>query len=282
MSDGRSAKIHDPERYYSTGTTTMFASRADQRFSYCLYVPERRDNDPERYPLVVIQHGTGRTAGQYRDAMVDFCEERRCVVLAPLFPAGIITPGDLHNFKFIEFHDIRFDDVLLAIVDEVVEKFPVDGDRFLLHGFSGGGQFTHRFLYLRPDRLRAASIGAPGRITLLDESQRWWLGTADFAERFGVAPDIEAIRRVAVQMVVGEQDTETWEINNRGGTNWMDGLERTGNTRVERAGTLRDNFQRHGVAVRFDVVPGVAHNGILVLPAVRKFFGEVLAGTVRQ
>jgi len=78
-------------------------------------------------------------------------------------PGRIGDPEDLHNFKFIQYQDIRFDQVLLDIVDEVGERFNLDTDRFCLHGFSGGGQFTHRFLYLHPDRLAAASIGAPGR-----------------------------------------------------------------------------------------------------------------------
>lgn len=276
MPEASSAKVRDTSSFYATGATSVFAARVDQRFSYCLYVPGRRDGDPERYPLVVIQHGTGRTAGQYRDAMAGFCEEQRCVVLAPLFPAGIIDQDDLHNFKFIAYRDIRFDHVLLGIVDEVAEKFPVDGTTFMLHGFSGGGQFTHRFLYLHPDRLAAASIGAPGRLTLLDDSLPWWLGTGGFAEEFGTEIDLDAIRRVPVQMVVGENDVETWEINNPGESNWMDGVEKTGSTRVERLRTLRDNFEAHGITVRFDLIPDMAHNGTLALPRVGEFFADVM------
>lgn len=270
-------EVRDPKLFYETGKTTFFASRTDQRFSFCLYVPHRRDGDPQRYPLVVVQHGTGRTAGQYRDALADFCEQQRCVVLAPLFPAGIVDADDLHNFKFIAYRDIRFDRLLLDIVDEAADRFPVDGSKFLLHGFSGGGQFTHRFLYLHPQRLAAASIGAPGRITLLDDSKRWWLGTGGFAQRFGADIDLDAIRRVPVQMVVGAADVETWEINNRGDSNWMDGVEETGSTRIERLQTLRRNFEEHGIQVRFDLMPDVGHQGRAVLPTVTDFFTDVLA-----
>jgi hypothetical protein len=113
------------------------------------------------------------------------------------------------------------------------------------------------------------SIGAPGRITQLDDSLPWWLGTADFEERFGIPIDLPALRRVPVQMVVGSQDTETWEINNVGGPNWMDGVEKTGRTRLERIETLRRNFEERGIEVRFDVVPGAAHRGTEVIPAVQ-------------
>jgi poly(3-hydroxybutyrate) depolymerase len=270
--DGR---VKDPTLFFYSGATPFFACQADQRVSYCLYVPPRRDGDPERFPLVVVQHGTARTAARYRDAFKPFCEENRCAVLTPLFPAGLGDPDDLHNFKFLAYGDIRFDELLLSIVDEATVKFPVIGDQFLMYGFSGGGQFAHRFLYLHPDRLSGIAIGAPGRITQLSDD-KWWLGTQGMREIFGVEPSIEAIRRVPVQMAVGSEDTETWEINNPGGSNWMDGVELTGSTRIERLRTLEANFKSHGIEVRFDVVPGIGHSGNGVRPIVEDFFAGLL------
>ena len=48
-------------------------------------------------------------------------------------------------------------------------------------GFSGGAQFAHRFLYIHPGRLRAVSLGAPGLVTMLDETRAWWVGTGGMA-----------------------------------------------------------------------------------------------------
>ncbi|SDS08897.1 PHB depolymerase family esterase [Microlunatus soli] len=270
-------KVKDTRNFYRTGATPLFACRSDQRFSYCLYVPHAHRDATEPLPLVVIMHGTGRMAPQYRDAFADFAEQHDCVVLAPLFPAGIDDPDDLHNFKFIEYHGIRFDLIMLDMVDEVSERYRVNGRRFLLHGFSGGGQFTHRMLYLHPDRLAAASIGAPGRITRLDPDTAWWLGTRDLGERFGRSVDTAAIREVPVQMIVGDQDVETWEINNPGDSNWMPGVEATGDTRIARLQTLQRDFEAHDIAVRFDLVPGIAHDGLGVLPTVQEFFTDVLS-----
>jgi poly(3-hydroxybutyrate) depolymerase len=260
--------------FWSRGRTPVFASTYDQRFGYCLYVPE---NLGPRAPLVVVQHGTERNFLLYRDRLAPFADEHGALVLAPLFPAGIDDPADLHNFKFLEYRGIRFDQVLLAMVEEVAQRYPVDPAQFYLHGFSGGGQFAHRFGYLHPDRLAGLSIGAPGRITRLDDTLPWWLGTADFEKRFGQAIDVDALRRVPVLMVVGEDDVETWEITNPGEPNWMDGAEKTGATRVERLRTLERDFVAHGVDVRFVVVPGVAHQASPVLPVVGEFFGELIA-----
>ena len=266
--------MHD---FYLTGPTPHIASARDPRFSYLMYVPERREGDPARYPLIVVQHGTGRTAEVYRDAFAPFAEKHRAVVLAPLFPAGIDDPDDLHNFKFIEYHGIRFDLLLLEMIEEAARRVPLHTEKFLLHGFSGGGQFTHRFLYLHPERLHAASVGAPGRMTLLDGTTRWWLGTADLEDRFGIKADPARIAQVSLQLVVGELDTEGWEINNPGDSNWLPGLEEQGATRIERLRTLQRNWAEHGITARLDLVPGVGHEGDRVLGPVMEFFGETLA-----
>ena len=129
-----------------------------------------------------------------------------------LFPAGIIDPGDLHNYKRILYKDIRYDHILLSMVQEAGENIGMVWDKFYLQGFSGGGQFVHRFFYLHPQHLKAVSIGAPGNVTLLDDDRPWWVGGGDFKEKFGWNPDLSAMRRVAVHMIVGEQDTDTWEI----------------------------------------------------------------------
>ncbi|GAA2210115.1 hypothetical protein GCM10009850_055740 [Nonomuraea monospora] len=270
--------VRHPTGFYSAGATTVFASRHDQRFSYCLYVPSAHAPGGEPLPLVVLQHGTGRRGPQYRDHFARWAEEHGCLVLAPLFPAGIgQDPEDLHNFKFLRYGDIRFDLALLAMVEEVGERFNVRTERFLLHGFSGGGQFVHRFAYLHPERLAGVSIGAPGRITYIDRDSPWWVGLLGFEEEFGRAPGVAELRDVPVQMVVGSADVETWEINNPGDSNWMEGADAFGVTRVERLMALRDNFEEHGIGVRFDVVPGVGHEPMLLLGPVKDFFAAILA-----
>jgi poly(3-hydroxybutyrate) depolymerase len=269
--------------YYQFGRTPFFASRDDQRFSYCLYVPRDYDEAGDRtYPLVVLVHGTERGAWTYRDEFAEFCEANGCVALAPLFPGGIGTPGELDGYKFIAHDGIRYDQVLLAIIDEVAATWRVDAGRFLLHGFSGGGHFTHRFLYLHPERLAAASIGAPGVVTLLDDTRDWWVGTADIAERFGAPIDLAALRAVPVQTVIGADDTETWEITIPSESpRWMPGADIQGPNRQDRIAALGASLARNGVAVRHDVVPGVAHDGYAVLGPVRAFFAGVLKGGPR-
>jgi predicted peptidase len=264
--------------YYDFGHTTFYASKFDQRFSYCLYVPQDYEEDGDKvYSLAVTVHGTGRSAMAYRDNFADFGDANDCIVLAPLFPAGIIEEGELSNYKLLKFHDIRFDLVLLSMVDEVKAKYRVDASRFLLYGFSGGGHFTHRFFYVHPERLLGASIGAPGVVTLLDPTRDWWVGVRNFAAQFGKPLDVEAMRRVAIHMVIGDQDKETWEITIKPEDEWwMEDANIAGANRIDRMMSLRESYERHGIQVRQDFVPGVTHDPPKVIGPVKAFFADVL------
>lgn len=268
-----------PLGYYDVGATPFFALQADQRVSYCLHVPKSlKDRDRSACRLIVAVHGTGRTATAYRDGFAELAERTGSIVLAPLFPVGLIEPGELSNFKRLKFHDMRFDLLLLAMIDEVTAKYGIEPRRLLLFGFSGGGQFVHRFYTLHPGRLAAVSIGAPGNVTLLDDSRDWWVGTRNLEAEFGVGLDLAAMRRVCVQMLVGAEDTETWEITIKpGDAAWMEGANDAGRTRIDRLATLKANYERHGIAVRHDLLPGLGHAGPSALEPVIEFFEQALA-----
>lgn len=265
--------------YYQLGRTAFFASRFDQRFSYCCYVPSSYDESAHtRYPLVVLIHGSRRNADILRDQFADFAEKHQCITLCPLFPCGIGEPGELHNYKRIAYQGIRYDHVLLSMVEEMAGLYRLNTQKFLLHGFSGGGQFAHRFLYLHPERLLGVSIGAPGAITLPDPSRPWWVGTGGMEQRFGKNLNVAAMRAVAVQMVVGADDLDTWEVTyTPKSADWMEGANDAGRTRVDRLHTLAHSFEALGISVRLDIVAGAAHTGHLLHSSVADFFAETLS-----
>lgn len=262
---------------YDLGPSTIFASRSDPRFSYCTYVPPRIDQARNPVELVVVVHGTGRSFVEYRDAFAEFARWNECIVLCPLFPVGVLGDGNRDGFKQLREGDIRYDEVLLDMVAEVGEKFALDVSRFALFGYSGGGQFVNRFTLLHPERLWAASIGAPGSVTLLDPDQDWWVGVRDVQARFGKAINLEALRTVAVHMVVGKADLETWEITHReGGKFYMPGANSAGRTRPERLESLRRSFEAAGVKVKLDMLSNVPHDGLKAVEAVQDFLADAL------
>jgi len=244
------------------GRTPLLASQFDQRFSYCLYVPSKGPRSGVDWPVVVAIHGTGRDVHDLREGLVALADNRQCVVVVPLFPGGIDHPNDLDNYKFIDFEEIRFDLVLISMLDEVAERFGAAVGKVFLHGFSGGAQFVHRFAYLHPERLAALSIGAPGRTTLLDQAALWPDGTADTVERFGIEVDLSALKEVPAQIVVGSADIDPGDLA-PGSTG--------GATRVERAERLAANWRANGISVQFDVVAGAGHDREANLPLALKF-----------
>ncbi|MBT0585168.1 hypothetical protein [Alteromonas oceanisediminis] len=264
--------------YYDWGTTPFFALQHDKRVSYCLFVPETYEEESDkRYELIVLIHGTERGASKYRDSFVDFANSYDCIVLAPLFPVGLCGPGELDNYKLIKQGDFRFDNLLLEMVNEVNAKYRLASEKFFLHGFSGGGHFTHRFFYLHPHRLHAISIGAPGVVTLLDTSLNWWTGVKDIEAQFGISIDWEQLKQVKVQMVVGDQDKQTWEITIPEDSSWwMTGANDAGATRIERLNALKASFEKHSIHCEFCLVPGIAHDGWAVLDDVKRFFANTL------
>jgi pimeloyl-ACP methyl ester carboxylesterase len=146
------------------------------------------------------------------------------------------------------------------MVREVAETTGCEGERFFLHGYSGGGQFVHRYLLLHPGRVRAASVGAPGAVTLLDEAQPWWGGTADVHERFGHPLDLAAVREVPVQLVVGSDDTDTRGLREQPPSRfWPSDQERRGAHRIARLQALQRSLQAIGTRTSFELMPGVGH-----------------------
>ncbi|MQT72817.1 alpha/beta hydrolase [Pseudomonas helleri] len=262
---------------YHLGATTVYSHTGDNRFAYTLYVPESIEDPDRPIDLVVSLHGSTRAMEIYRNGFAEFGRWNDCVILSPLFPVGVLGDGNGDGYKQIIEGDIRYDHVLLDMVASVARKYNRSFDTFALFGYSGGGQFTHRFCYLHPQRLWAASIGAPGSVTLLDADQDWWVGVRNFETRFGKPLDLQALRQVPVHMVVGEADLETWEITHReGGKHYMPGANGAGRTRPERLAALKASFEAAGVKVRFDVLPNVPHQGIKAMPAAQDFFAEVL------
>ena len=267
--------------YYDRGRTPFYSLQTEQRLCYCLYVPKGYAEDGEQaYPLIVLVHGTERGAAHYRDTYADFAERHQAIVLAPLFPCNLFGIGDTENYKLLAMGDIRFDLALLSMVDEVAARYRLASDRFMMHGFSGGGHFTHRFLYVHPDRLLAASIGAPGVVTLCDQALEYPLGLDGMDRFLDAAINPQSIGSVPVQCVVGDEDTDTWEITLDEGDSlfWVPGINDTGRTRIERLRSLAASLEAAGCHVRFDLVPGADHDEDKIAPSVMAFFETVLTG----
>ncbi len=248
------------------GKTPLSASAADQRFSSTLYIPMNYRDIVDPLPVLVAVHGTGRDVEGARDRFAAFAQEHGVAVLAPLFPAAIDDPNDIHNYKHVQYRGIRFDEILLSMLDEAAKRWRLDIRTILLAGFSGGGQFAHRFTLLHPTRVRAVSIGAPGRVTLFDQ-EPWPLGLGGVEQEFGLDIDLDAIGRVAFQVVVGELD-HAEELLAAAADDAREA--RAGTTRVQRSQRLAAELRDSGAMVDLEVVAGAAHDAAAMTAAMTR------------
>ena len=264
--------------YYDLGATTVYAASADPRFHYCLYVPPGYQAGASPAEILVVVHGSPRTFMDFRDQFADFAEAQQVVVICPLFPVGLGDDAKGDDYKYLSQGGIRYDEVLLGIVEDVRRRYALAAPRFGLFGFSGGAQFANRFLLLQPQHLWAASLGAPGSVTLVDDSQDWWVGTRDIAACFGRPLDRAALRQVPVQLLVGAEDLDGREITHReGGRFWMPGANQAGASRPERLETLRRSLVAAGLAVTHEVIAGAGHDAAPAIRHAKPYLAEQLA-----
>ncbi|KIW10848.1 hypothetical protein PV08_10147 [Exophiala spinifera] len=295
---------------FLTGSIPFRVSRAHPSVSYTLYIPPHAYNpDPSRsasddpvyslprLPLVVSVHGTGRRAEGCRDSFKEFADKHHVAILAPLFPAGITSAIDLDSYKLLRTaQNFNSDQILLSIIDdEIAAVWPgISTSTFSLVGFSGGGQFALRMLYIHPERLQAVSVGAPGRPTFLDTSESWPNGIRDVQDVFGPGAkvDIDAIRAVpAIQLLVGSEDDfihggeefmafiaqfRASLSTSKGGSSHRSvaadpQLSPMREGRLTGLTKLRDSWKELGIVSRFEIVPGVAHESQKVISTVLDF-----------
>ncbi|THZ12516.1 hypothetical protein D6C90_10373 [Aureobasidium pullulans] len=291
------------EAAFMIGHVPQMALQSNPRVSYSLYVPPgpykslaaNEEDNTAKLPLLVNIHGTRRNLSAIYGDLKTFADSTPCAILQPLFPAGIEGPNDLDSYKKLKSKTLRSDLALLSMLDEVATRWPhIDTTKIFLMGFSGGGQFAQRFLYTHPERLSAVSIGAPGKVTLLDEFLKWPQGVDDIIEIFGRQIKLDSVEAVNIHLVVGSKDTTA-----HGGKDfkkWQGGkkvksedaasgeeVALTGNIESSkgqgRLGTLQ-HLQEHwkidNIQSRLDIVDGVGHSADSVRSCVLDYLRPLM------
>jgi len=239
--------------------------RADPRVGYVLVM---QDAHPSQ-GLVVAIHDSTRELQPFVGSFAPWAGEHGLALLMPYFPPGVRGDDYADGYKFLLEGEIRYDALLNDMVDEAAAEAGFPAASFFLHGYSGGGQFVHRYLLLHPERVLAASIGAPGEVTLLDDDLDWWAGVRDAKSLFGQAVQPAAIRRMPIQLLVGERDTNAQGLAVQAPSRFWDSDERrAGAHRIDRLRTLEACLRSAGATPWFELMPGVAH-GDGPEPAIR-------------
>ena len=131
---GAEAAAARARAFYDYGQTAIFASSVDPRFHMLLYVPPS-GAEGRKLDLLVAMHGTGRTSAiDFRDGFSEFGLYNDCAILCPIFPINVLGDGERSGYKYLIEGDIRYDEIVLAMVEEIAAKYGQDWSKFGLFG----------------------------------------------------------------------------------------------------------------------------------------------------
>jgi len=113
-----------------------------------LFLPAGFRNDGHtRYPLVLFLHGSGEAGDDIEQVKVS--GPPKLAAAGRAYPFILASPQARNRVE-------RFDPLVLdALLDELLERLPIDQDRIYLTGLSMGGMWSYGWASLRPERFAA-------------------------------------------------------------------------------------------------------------------------------
>lgn len=212
-------------------------------------------------PVLLTIHGSDRDVQGCIDGFAPLADQLDLNLLAPLFPD---VPGDrvaADSYKFLVGggHDqlANMDAALLAFC----QMTDAARDRTLLFGFSGGAQFAHRYAYFRARTLAGLIVAAPGNVTLPNRQETWWAGLDKAVETIGEAPDLKALQKVPIAVLVGAKDLAKGLVDRPEQDPYGHRASAlAGPTRLARARCLHTAYLQAGLNSQFATIPDTGHN----------------------
>lgn len=156
-------------------------------------------------PLFVTVHGISRNAAHHAKHFARLADRYGIIVVAPYFPLDRFPD---YQSLWREGCGDRADLALQAIIGEAGELTGANTEKVNLFGYSGGGQFVHRYTMAYPERVAQYAVGAAGWYTFPDSGIRYPRGMKPRLDMPGVTFDMTAFLSVPGGIVVGADDNK--------------------------------------------------------------------------
>lgn len=204
-----------------------------------VFVPPDHDASRPAALLVGVHpwNGSAWTYAAYRE-LLERAAARDVVLLMPSGLGNSLYTADAEE------------EVMLAI-RELAKALPIDDARISLWGASMGGAGATTIGFHRPDRFAGVTSYFGDARYDLGSYVRGVLGGEAGAHRVNALDVVENARHLPVRLIHGEKDTTS---------------------KIEQSAILEAAMRERGFAVRFDRVPGMGHEG----PLVVKFIAQVV------
>ena len=209
--------------------------------TYFLYVPKQYYANKESVSsILAIIHGyTGNQKGakgieitkKNLSRWIPYAEKYNCILVAPHFDEVTFD----NDYQRLNLDGIRSDLRLNSIIDSIKTAFPdLKDSKLKLFGFSGGGQFVHRYCAFHPDMVDKAVVGASGWYMWPDDELDYPLGT-----RLNKFPqikdriDLKKFIQTDMMVIVGDADRKQGAFRDSYKDADLDKIQ--GENRLERA-----------------------------------------------
>jgi pimeloyl-ACP methyl ester carboxylesterase len=230
--------------------------KGDAALRYFLYVPNNINAHTCQFVSV---HGVSRNALEHAERFAQLAEQYGAILVAPFFPKRHFSD---YQRLGREGKGRRADHAVQQITREVESLTGVSSSKIALFGFSGGGQFAHRYTMAWPDHVHKVIIGAAGWYTHPEASSKFPYGITPTPGLNGVVFDMKKFLQVPACVLVGQ-----WDIKHDPGLNQSARIQRQqGTTRLERGKRWIDAMNQaasvHDMETSyvFSILPGVNHD----------------------
>ncbi len=213
----------------------------------------------EKLPLFIVVHGIGRRAFDQARLFAPFIDAIGGTLIAPLF----------NKQRFRGYQQLgnsgkgfRSDLALQRLIAEVCAFLQRPPGPLVMFGYSGGGQFVHRYAMAYPRQVKRMAIAAAGWFTFPQMDLRFPFGTSQSTALPDLNFDASRFLKIPTLVLVGEKDVvrdkafnRQKEINRQQGRNRHERASRWVN--AMRAAAKRYRYETH---YKLYTVPGCGHS----------------------
>jgi len=228
----------------------------DPAQKYYLYVPQGGGTGKS---VFVTVHGIKRMAKNHALRLAFFAERYGVVLVAPLFSKDRFRDYQRLGRKG---KGIRADQALNRILTEVAFLTGAHINKLYMFGYSGGGQFVHRYALAYPQRTARIVVAAAGWYTFPDPGVQYPRGIKAAKDLNDVYFDPTQFLSVPACVVVGEKDIQRDnKLNKSGSIDRRQGLDRLerGRMWINVMATTARTYNLD-TAYTFKVLPGCRHS----------------------
>ena len=157
----------------------IYKNESGDSLSYRLLFPDYSKDI--KYPLVIFLHGSGERGNdndaQLKWGVMNFASDQMmsmypCFVIAPQCPANERWSkwgSDSKSWNKFDPISTKPMKLTLELIDDIIQKFPIDKNRIYITGLSMGGMGTFDLITRKPELFAAAlPVCGAGDITMAD------------------------------------------------------------------------------------------------------------------